>query len=266
MNYFTPFNRSTIFLLTCFWLLLGQATTQIDAISGANANSTASQQQQTVLLPKATADRLLRNDQPATDLGFIELNKINANNNNNNNQQVVLLNIKNLLPGNMALATIVSVNNTNLHEPRIELRYQSQYPFASILESAPNNTVVAAVIVADEDNGPNGEVSLSIEQGNELGHFKLVSTQYTHTIQVNGAPLSRNRIPEYNLTIVARDHGTPPRSSIVNLVIKLQALTSDQLTFTKPPTDLMYVGAMLVVIFSSMIFLIIIACALVQTT
>lgn len=178
----------------------------------------------------------------------------------------------------MAYVSITPINYTNLHEPRIELRYQSKYPFVSLDERTPNNTVVAAVVVNDEDSGPNGETSLSIEHGNELGHFKLVSTTFTNTIQVNGAPLSKQRVPEYNLTIVARDHGSPPKSSSSNLVIKLYQSSAPSQTYIgtanaplepqpslKPPvTDLMYVGAMLVVIFSALVFLIIIGCALVQ--
>jgi hypothetical protein len=172
----------------------------------------------------------------------------------------------------MAYVSITPVNYTNLHEPRIELRYQSKYPYVSMPEGSPNNTVVAAVVVQDEDSGPNGETTLSIEQGNELGHFKLVSTAFTNTIQVNG-PLSRHRVPEYNLTIVARDHGSPPKSSSSNLVIKIHPAPNmapiqpplETLPSLKPPvTDLMYVGTMLVLMFAAVVILIIFGCALVQ--
>lgn len=195
-----------------------------------------------------------------------------------NSNQFVIKWIHNDPKNQMAYVSITPVNYTNLHEPRIELRYQSKYSFVSLDERTPNNTVVAAVVVNDEDSGPNGETTLSIEHGNELGHFKLVSTPFTNTIQVNGAPLSRHKIPEYNLTIVARDHGSPPKSSSSNLVIRLHAshyspnsiasnnnAPLEAQSSSKPPVpDLIYVGAMLVVIFSAVVFLIIISCALVQ--
>lgn len=174
---------------------------------------------------------------------------------------------------NIAYVNISPVNITNLHEPRIELRYQSKHPFVSIDERTPNNTVVAAVVVNDEDSGPSGETSLSIDHGNDLGHFKLVSTQFTNTIQVNGAPLSKHRVPEYNLTIVARDQGSPPKSSAVNLVIKLMTNPTQNVgAFNAPPeppfkppvTDFMFVGVMLVVIFFFLIVVLIIGCAVVQ--
>lgn len=214
--------------------------------------------------------------------------QINNNNNNGPNQTTLAVNtgggggansVQFMLKlfndnKNQIQFNLIPFNYTNLYEPRIELRYQSKYPYVSLDERTPNNTVVAAIVVNDEDSGPNGETTLGIEHGNELGHFKLVSTSFTNTIQVNGAPLSKQRNPEYNLTIVARDHGSPPKSSSSNLIIRLYASPYSSSSnnapleaqpSSKPPvTDLMYVGAMLVIIFAALIFLIISGCALVQ--
>lgn len=194
-------------------------------------------------------------------------------------QQVLVLNNKNFVfrvlhldhKENKTYLSLESVNpstaNNNQHEPRIELRYQSKHPFASIDERAPINTVVAAIIVSNDDGKINNEdFTCSIEYGNELGHFKLVSTQHTNTIQVAASPLSKQLVPEYNLTIVARDHSTPPKSSSTNLVIKVNtsAPLEPQPSLKPPVTDLMYFGLMLVVIFSALILILIIGCALVQ--
>lgn len=186
-----------------------------------------------------------------------------------NQQYVVMKILSSDTKTNQTLIQMIPVSDKNSYEPRIVLKYQSRFPYVSISENTPNDTVVAAVIAKDEDPGPSGSVSLSIEQGNELGHFKLVSTPLTNTIQVSGAPLSRARVPEYNLTIVARDHGQPQKLSSVNLVIKLDTSTLTPLlepqTSLRPPvTDLMYVGGMLVAIFSALIIFIIAGCALVQ--
>lgn len=163
------------------------------------------------------------------------------------------------------------VAQSNWHEPRIELRYNSKNRFVNLEERLPNNTVVAIVFVSDEDTGPGGETTVAIEAGNELGHFKLVVTPMSNTIQVNGAPLSRQSIPEYNLTLVARDRGTPPRMSAVNLTIKLTSLPSTQSPLEPPPifkpppvSDLIHAGALLVILFSASVFFIIIGCALVR--
>lgn len=168
----------------------------------------------------------------------------------------------------IAYVTLTPANTTNMHEPRIELRYQSKHPYVDIDEKMPNNTLVAAVIVNDEDTGPSGDVTLSIEHGNELNHFKLVRTTLTNTIQVNGAPLSKYKNPVYNLTIVARDQGSPPKSSAVNLVIYIQngsGVSAPLEPNLKPPVrDFMYIGLMLVVVFSALILVLIISCALVR--
>lgn len=164
----------------------------------------------------------------------------------------------------------------NNHDPRIEIKYlqknkqeqQSQkFPFVSLDEKAPNNTVVVGISASDEDGTP---VSLAIEQGNELQHFKLVETKLTTTIQVNGAPLSRAQKADYNLTIVARDSGYPQRSSTANLVIKLNAssshapITQDFQGSKQVSNDYMHVGKMLVLIFFAFIGIIMAGCCLVR--
>lgn len=163
-----------------------------------------------------------------------------------------------------------SHHSANLHEPRIALRYNSKDRFVYLDETSPNNTVLAIVFVADEDTGLNGETSVAIEGGNELGHFKLVSTHISNTIQVNGAPLSKRIVPEYNLTLRARDRGMPPKMSTVNLLIKLTSSPPAEaheppLAFKPPPiSDLIHAGTMLIIIFSASVFFVIIGCALAQ--
>lgn len=263
----------------------------LDSSSGINTNNNANNAN-----PLAQAVSILLGSNRANNLA-IQPNANGASNNNNNvNIQLngassgIPLIANGLNNGNpfqlrlihkdvkndVIYVDLTPVNYTNHHEPRIEVRYQSRYPFVTIDEKIPNNTVVAAVVVNDEDTGPSGDVDLAIEHGNELGHFKLVSTSITNTIQVNGAPLSRYKVPEYNLTIVARDRGQPPKSSSVNLVIKVNASAPSihqtglystpepQPSSKQPINDLMYVGTMLVTIFSVVIFIIIIACALVR--
>lgn len=202
-----------------------------------------------------------------------------------NGNQFVIKFIHNDSRNNISYVNIVPVNYANLHEPRIDLRYNARQPWVNVDERAPNNTVVAAVLVSDPDSGPSGETSLSIEHGNELNHFKLVSTGNSNTIQVNGSPLSRLRQQEYNLLIVARDHGSPPKSSNITLVIKITSnnplspiayngnngynnppIPVDSLQSTKPPvpTDLLNVGIMLVIVFSIIIFVFITGCAIFQ--
>lgn len=190
----------------------------------------------------------------------------------NQNYVIKILEIDKLT--NLAYANIAPFNVTNAHEPRIELRYQSNYPYIELPENTKQNSVVAALVVNDPDTGASGETSLFIEGGNELNNFKIFSTQHSNTIQVAN-PLNKNVKSDYNLTIVARDHGTPPKQSSVNLVIKLTQATGSYTapssssnaweSQSKPPvTDFMYYGTMLVFIFLLLVIVIIFVCALVQ--
>ena len=270
-------------LLILWWLWQCQLACALllqQQMAGSSTQQQQQQQQQQqpqatqIIAPDGSNGAIIQAISQLAASGQMQINQTAANPAAGaNSNQFVIKFIHNDTKNHMAYVQITPVNYTNMHEPRIELRYQSKYPFVSLDERAPNNTVVAAVVVYDEDSGPNGETSLSIEHGNEMGHFKIVSTSYTNTIQVCGAPLSKLRNPEYNLTIVARDHGSPPKSSSTNLIIKLQTSTASPIygimdppaSSLKPPvTDLMYVGAMLVFIFFALLFLIIIGCALVQ--
>lgn len=172
---------------------------------------------------------------------------------------------------------LVPIEGSNEHEPRIELRSQFQmgakYPFVTVDERAPNDTFVAAILASDGDPGPRGEVDVSIESGNELHDFKLiklVTASNLYSILVNGAPLSRSRCQEYNLNIVARDRGQPPKLSSLSLVIKINATQASSSSIwgiaqidpwhssnhtNEPATELMYLAAKLVILFVILVLL-----------
>lgn len=116
----------------------------------------------------------------------------------------------------------ITVNqlDSNDHDPVIKFRHLSLSGNVSVDENAPINLVVAAISVEDPDHGLNGQTSIQITRGNELGHFRMEMTGNSMIIRVNHS-LSRENVPMYNLTIVARDYGAPPRSSTVNLVIQV---------------------------------------------
>lgn len=117
--------------------------------------------------------------------------------------------------------TYVTVNllDANDHDPEIKFNYfPATVGFATVDENAAKDSLVAAVAVVDNDEGLNGETTVEIKAGNELGHFRLDNTQSFDIVRVNGR-LDREEIPKYNLTIMATDKGTPPRSATAYLVI-----------------------------------------------
>ncbi|KAK9298595.1 hypothetical protein QLX08_008094 [Tetragonisca angustula] len=129
--------------------------------------------------------------------------------------------------------TYVTVNllDANDHDPEIKFSYFPSTPgFATVDENAAKDSIVAAVAVIDNDEGLNGETTVEIRAGNELGHFRLDNTPSFDIVRVNGR-LDREEIPKYNLTVVATDKGTPPRSATAYLVIHVNDVNDHEPVF-----------------------------------
>ena len=125
----------------------------------------------------------------------------------------------------------VNLIDENDHDPVIIFSYpdQGQRPYPTVDEGARDNTVVAIVSVTDQDQGRNGNATMRIVRGNERGHFKLQAG----LIQVSGR-LDRERVGKYNLTIEARDHGQPFRSSKAHLIIVVNDINDHRPVFQQP--------------------------------
>lgn len=131
--------------------------------------------------------------------------------------------------------TYVTVNlvDTNDHDPVIRFQY---FPltgvYATVDENAVNGSVVAAVSVVDMDEGLNGDCNIQIISGNELQHFRLEKTPSFDIVRVNGV-LDREEIGKYNLTVVATDKGTPPRTATAHLIIHVNDVNDHEPVFEK---------------------------------
>ncbi|CAK7289036.1 PCDH8 [Vulpes lagopus] len=74
-------------------------------------------------------------------------------------------------------------------------------------EAAARESLVALVSTSDRDSGANGQVRCAL-YGHE--HFRLQPAYAGSYLVVTAASLDRERIAEYNLTLVAEDRGAPP--------------------------------------------------------
>uniref|UniRef100_A0A1I8MY28 Cadherin domain-containing protein n=1 Tax=Musca domestica TaxID=7370 RepID=A0A1I8MY28_MUSDO len=127
----------------------------------------------------------------------------------------------------------VNLLDTNDHDPVIRFQYfPATGSFATVDENALNGSVVAAVSVVDMDEGLNGETSIMITAGNELGHFRLEKTPSFDIVRVNGV-LDREEIGKYNLTVVATDKGTPSRTATAYLIIHVNDVNDHEPVFEK---------------------------------
>ncbi|XP_045494732.1 cadherin-related tumor suppressor [Colias croceus] len=117
--------------------------------------------------------------------------------------------------GKPALATKYSISaildDVNDHTPVFD---HTSYE-TSLLESTLVNTRFFVISASDADLGPNGQISYSITEGNTDGKFGVFPDGFLYVKSL----LDREEKDYYSLTIVAYDHGNPPRSSQVPVVI-----------------------------------------------
>ena len=86
---------------------------------------------------------------------------------------------------------------------------------------APVGSFITEPRASDPDRGPDGDISFSILSGNEDGFFEI--SAMFGTVTVAHSPL----IPRnYNLTITATDHGTPPLFSRMNATVVVMVTAS----------------------------------------
>lgn len=131
--------------------------------------------------------------------------------------------------------TYVTVNllDANDHDPVIGFRYfPPTAAFATVDENAANSSIVAAVSVVDLDQGMNGATSVKIVSGNERNHFRLDYMPSFDIVRVNGV-LDREEISKYNLTVVATDKGSPPRTATAFLIIHVNDVNDHEPVFGK---------------------------------
>uniref|UniRef100_A0A8C6SHA9 Dachsous cadherin-related 1a n=1 Tax=Neogobius melanostomus TaxID=47308 RepID=A0A8C6SHA9_9GOBI len=86
----------------------------------------------------------------------------------------------------------------------------------SVMEDQPVGFVALYVMARDPDQGENGRVSYSIQDGNAGGTFSLNPS--TGSLSIS-KPLDREEQDVFNLTVTVEDHGTPPHRSSQTLCV-----------------------------------------------
>uniref|UniRef100_A0A9J7WUJ7 Cadherin domain-containing protein n=1 Tax=Cyprinus carpio carpio TaxID=630221 RepID=A0A9J7WUJ7_CYPCA len=109
---------------------------------------------------------------------------------------------------------IVEVTDINDNSPKITLMSFSN----SIPENSPLGTVVAMINIQDSDSEENGKITCFIYR--DLP-FKIESSLINYYSIVTDSELDRENVPEYNITITAKDSGTPSLLSKKILNVKI---------------------------------------------
>ncbi|KAM9319941.1 protocadherin-8 [Gastrophryne carolinensis] len=128
---------------------------------------------------------------------------------------------------------IVHVLDVNDNAPAISVTPLTSISagVAYITEAAARDSFVALISTADLDSGANGQVQCTL-YGHE--HFRLQQAYEDSFMIVTTSPLDRERIAEYNLTVVAEDLGSPPFKTVKQYTIRVSDENDNAPVFAKP--------------------------------
>ncbi|TDH07312.1 hypothetical protein EPR50_G00104650 [Perca flavescens] len=112
----------------------------------------------------------------------------------------------------------VKLRDVNDNAPRIHMTWTPHNsPVATVLEGALEDTFLALVMVSDADSGENGKVTAQIQQGS--GPFRLKRIPGDNYMIVTNGSLDREKVMQYNITVLAQDYGDPPLSCVKHLPV-----------------------------------------------
>lgn len=113
----------------------------------------------------------------------------------------------------------VKLRDVNDNAPRIHMTWTPpNSPVATVLEGAPVDTFLALVMISDADSGRNGETTARMQPGS--GPFRLQKVHDNYMIVTNGS-LDREKVMQYNITILVQDHGDPPLTCVKHLPVSV---------------------------------------------
>lgn len=130
----------------------------------------------------------------------------------------------------------IALADVNDHPPVIWFRNQEPGRPLVVDESASEGDVVEAVSVTDADDGPNGETTARLIGGNDDGTFAFIPSTIPelYFVLVAAASHRLQSGQRYNLTIEARDSGSPPRISYASLTILVGRVDVNPPVFESP--------------------------------
>lgn len=131
---------------------------------------------------------------------------------------------------------IIHVTDVNDNAPEISITPMTSITTgtAYISEAADRDSLVALISTLDRDAGVNSQVHCTL-YGHD--HFKLRQAYEDSYMIVTAAALDRERISEYNLTVMAEDFGSPPLRKITQYTIRLSDENDNAPHFTKAVTE-----------------------------
>uniref|UniRef100_A0A3Q2NTM0 Protocadherin gamma-C3 n=1 Tax=Fundulus heteroclitus TaxID=8078 RepID=A0A3Q2NTM0_FUNHE len=122
---------------------------------------------------------------------------------------------------------LVNVLDKNDNLPEVILTSVS----TPVQEDAPPGTVIAVISVMDKDSGENGNVDC------EIPHhipFQLHSSFKNYYTLVTSDFLDREAVADYNITVTARDMGSPPLFTRKTILVQVSDMNDNAPQFKQP--------------------------------
>ncbi|XP_012431012.3 protocadherin beta-16-like [Taeniopygia guttata] len=120
----------------------------------------------------------------------------------------------------------VQVKDVNDNAPEVIITSLT----STLSEAAPPNTVVALFNVRDRDSGDNGRTTCELTGEQPFRITLLAAAAYA---LVTSETLDREQVEEYNVTVRARDEGSPALSASKTLFVRLLDVNDNAPTFTQ---------------------------------
>ncbi|KAG8579344.1 hypothetical protein GDO81_010828, partial [Engystomops pustulosus] len=121
---------------------------------------------------------------------------------------------------------LIEVIDVNDNAPEISLTSLS----SPVPEDSPPGTVIALIRVHDQDSGANGEVDCKLTE--EI-IFNLVLTSESYYRIVTAIFLDREKVSTYNITILAKDRGSPSLSNRKSITLEVSDINDNPPLFMK---------------------------------
>ncbi|KAL8624020.1 hypothetical protein ACOMHN_041610 [Nucella lapillus] len=110
---------------------------------------------------------------------------------------------------------------------------QNSY-IASLQEESRRDTVVITVSATDHDLLPeNRQFAYGIEGGNDGDRFRI-DPRTGRIVTTGNGVLDRETVPQYHLTVVAMDRGTPPQTGSCEVIVYLLDINDNGPVFVPP--------------------------------
>ncbi|XP_051506000.1 protocadherin gamma-A7-like [Myxocyprinus asiaticus] len=136
---------------------------------------------------------------------------------------------KGIVPLTTDKIVTIKIADVNDNAPQIEVTSFS----SAVPEDSKPGTTVALISVSDLDSEMNGRVSCSLPEDIP---FKLMPSSQDNTYSlVTTSSLDRETISHYAITLVAKDAGQPPLSSVKTITVQVSDVNDNSPEFSVSP-------------------------------